>query len=215
MKRRNVSASVCVALCIAGLVAPSAGAATWNKSTASSQTKYELSSARSEAHLLNSKDFPAGWTQRKSFPLSLHSCTSPSPPIWLLGDGSSAVYFTHDTGLPLAFEYLTKSSANLNAFRRVTNAIVSDQTCTNVINGQQIDSSVLAGRITVPNYGDEDFACKFDVTSVIGKGVTSQLGYLFVRKGDYLMAVIYQNRGTLSKQALESFTRKALSRLNS
>jgi hypothetical protein len=45
-------------------------------------------------------------------------------------------------------------------------------------------------------------------------GVHSQRGYLFARKGTYLVIVAYENPGKLDVTSLESFAQRALATLN-
>ena len=160
--------------------------------------------------LLNTADLPGGWNVKHASTPATFRCTSPPSVSSLLGPNGVGATFQRSGGSPLLFEYLTTSSSAVNAFEKASLPIMTFGSCADNGGGRLLDSSVNDGVIYTTPFGDWSIA---SLVSNIVYGVHSQLGYLLVRKGNFLMIMGYENKGPLDKKSLESFTRMALAKL--
>jgi len=161
--------------------------------------------------LLKTSDLPGGWNIKPAKTPAPYPCTSPDTVSTLLGRSGVGVTFERSGGSPILFEYLTKSASTINAFGNAYKPIMTFGSCADNAHGRHVDSSTNEGIFYARSYGDWSILSK--VTNVVG-GIESQLGYLLVRKGHYMMIVGYENKGSLDKLSLENFTKRALVKLN-
>ena len=161
--------------------------------------------------LLKTSDLPGGWNIKNATTPAPYLCTSPDTASSLLGPSGVGVSFERSGGSPILFEYLTRSASAVNAFENAYRPIMTFASCGDTAYGKQVDSSTNDGVFSARSYGDWSILSK--VTNVV-KGVESQLGYLLVRQGHYLMIMGYENKGSLDKSSLENFTKRALVKLN-
>jgi hypothetical protein len=161
--------------------------------------------------LLKTSDLPGGWNIKSATTPAPYLCTSPDTVSSLLGPSGVGVTFERSGGSPILFEYLTRSTSAVNAFENAYKPIMTFGHCADTANGHLVDSSTNDGVFYARSYGDWSILSK--VTNVV-KGVESQLGYLLVRQGHYMMIMGYENKGSLDKSSLENFTKRALVKLN-
>ena len=161
--------------------------------------------------LLKASNLPGGWREKHVTTPAPYPCTSPRTVSSLLGSTGVGVTFEQSGGSPVLFEYLTRTPSAQNAFERALEPIMTFGSCSDTAFGKVVDSSTNDGTLNARTYGDWSDLSK--VTNVV-KGVESQLGYLLVRRGHYLLIMGYENRGQLDQSSLESFTKQALVKLN-
>ena len=161
--------------------------------------------------LLKTSDLPGGWNIKHATTRAPYRGTSPETVSSLLGSNGVGVTFERSGGSPILFAYLTRSASVVDAFENAYKPIMTFGSCTGTAYGKLVDSSANDGVFSATSYGDWSIASK--VTNVV-HGVKSQLGYLLVRKGNYLMIMGYENKGSLDKLSLENLTQLALAKLN-
>ena len=146
-----------------------------------------------------------------TLPVGNFPAPHPRPPSHSLGDGGRGASYVYSAGASLLVEYLVQSTSLLPIYEGARNSLRSDRSCKTVSAGVTFTSSTNDGKIHVPPFGQWSDDMKF---SNYSSGVHSQRGYLFARKGTYLVIVAYENPGKLDVKTLENFAQRALAKLN-
>ena len=162
--------------------------------------------------LLTIADSPKGWTVRA--PISdtglLYPCTAVKSQSQLLGSNAVNIAFTQRTERSWSFEYLSYRKAILTAFENASKKVGYGDSCRDEGNGVVIDASVNTGMIETRTFGDWSLLMR--VANVV-RCIKYQVGYLFVRKGKYMLVIGYENVGSLNVNALENLTTEALAKI--
>ena len=199
-RRRFVIGMICCSIVAVGVLALMAGGG-------SPPTLHSLSQ-----RLLTRSDYPTGWNVTRAtrqFEAG-STCTGLESKTQLLGDDAVQVRFRHRGGGSLSFEYLARRRATVDAFEKAITPVMTFASCRFSANGHVVESSRQVGTISTPNFGNWSTA---NLITNVSHGKRSQLGYMFVRKSQFVIVIGYENPGNLDIKELEHLTRVAISRV--
>ena len=116
--------------------------------------------------------------------------------------------YNDSAGDLLLVEYLVQSNSVYSLYKAAVSTLVTK--CKSVSADVTFTSSTYDGEVHLPSFGQWNRPV---MISNYSSEVHSQLGYLFTRKGTYLVVVAYENPGKLNVKTLENFARQALAKL--
>jgi hypothetical protein len=159
--------------------------------------------------LLTVRNLPTGWIIDNNIASGKLACAVPASTVSLVGREGVRASYNDSAGDFLLVEYLVQSNSVYSLYKDAVSSL--DTKCKSVSAGVTFTSSAYNGKVHLPSFGQWNRAVEF---SNYSSEVHSQLGYLFARKGTYLVIVAYENPGKLNVKTLENFARQALAKLN-